>query len=182
MDTTANSNPNLMPPGPIPAILSYLIPGLGQIIQGRVGKGLLFFVSLTTLFFYGMWLGDFKNVYLPRYHQDERSVLARTAGDIYSRTQFVGQVPIGIMAWPAIYQYAVYEENPKELKLRGFQRQPSDEEINQQRDRDKTWDLGWVLTVIAGALNVLVIYDAYRGPALTPDQVEKTEPSPPPAA
>ena len=35
-----------------------------------------------------------------------------------------------------------------------------------QRDSDKTWDLGWVYTVIAGALNVLVIYDAVAGPAM----------------
>jgi hypothetical protein len=34
-----------------------------------------------------------------------------------------------------------------------------------QRDGDKTWDLGWVYTVIAGVLNVLVIYDALAGPA-----------------
>ena len=30
---------------------------------------------------------------------------------------------------------------------------------------NKTWDLGWVYTVIAGVLNVLVIYDALAGPA-----------------
>jgi hypothetical protein len=30
---------------------------------------------------------------------------------------------------------------------------------------DKTPDLGWVYTVIAGMLNVLVIYDAFAGPA-----------------
>jgi hypothetical protein len=34
-----------------------------------------------------------------------------------------------------------------------------------QNEGDKTWDLGWVLTVIAGALNVMVIYDAFAGPA-----------------
>jgi hypothetical protein len=34
-----------------------------------------------------------------------------------------------------------------------------------QIDGDKTWDLGWVFTVIAGVLNVLVIYDAFAGPA-----------------
>ena len=30
---------------------------------------------------------------------------------------------------------------------------------------DKTPDLGWVYTVIAGVLNILVIYDAFAGPA-----------------
>ena len=33
------------------------MPGLGQIVQGRLGKGLLFFVCLYTLFFYGLFLG-----------------------------------------------------------------------------------------------------------------------------
>ncbi len=30
---------------------------------------------------------------------------------------------------------------------------------------DKTWDLGWIYTVIAGVLNIMVIYDAIAGPA-----------------
>ena len=50
---------------PLAALLSYLIPGLGQIYQGRVGKGLLFFGGLYLLFFYGMWMGQWKNVWLP---------------------------------------------------------------------------------------------------------------------
>ena len=33
-----------------------------------------------------------------------------------------------------------------------------------QRDGNKRWDLGWVYTVIAGVLNLLVIYDALAGP------------------
>src|SRR5687767_12976934 len=47
------------------AALSYLIPGLGQVYQGRIGKGLLFFFGLYSLFFYGMWMGSWRNVWLP---------------------------------------------------------------------------------------------------------------------
>src|SRR5438046_5927542 len=50
---------------PLAALLSYLVPGLGQVSQGRVGKGVLFFVCVTSLFFYGMYLGSWSNVYLP---------------------------------------------------------------------------------------------------------------------
>src|SRR5262249_43749386 len=50
----------------VPGLLSLLVPGLGQIHQGRVGKGLLFLVCIYTLFFYGLALGHWKNVYLPR--------------------------------------------------------------------------------------------------------------------
>ena len=43
---------------------------------------------------------------------------------------------------------------------------PSEEEVNKFLVRsDKTPDLGWVYTVIAGMLNILVMYDAYAGPA-----------------
>jgi hypothetical protein len=158
------------PPPPVKldvvaAFLSYLIPGLGQLTQGRVRKGLLFMVSLYALFFYGMYLGSFKNVYLPDYNPNQPTI-NRLGSDIYSRFQFVGQFPIGMVAWPAVYQYVVYSEEDKNPPLEGFMRAPDMGEINRlQRDGDKTWDLGWVYTVIAGVLNVLVIYDALAGPA-----------------
>ena len=55
----------LRPRSPLAGFLSYLVPGLGQIYQGRIGKGLLFLVCLYGMFFYGMALGSWKNVYLP---------------------------------------------------------------------------------------------------------------------
>ena len=45
---------------PVAGILSYLVPGLGQVVQGRIGKGLLFFVCLYFLFFYGQYLGGWR--------------------------------------------------------------------------------------------------------------------------
>src|SRR5688572_18258926 len=50
---------------PLAGVLSYLIPGLGQVYQGRIGKGLLFFFGLYALFFYGMAMGKWQNVWLP---------------------------------------------------------------------------------------------------------------------
>jgi hypothetical protein len=159
------------PPPPVKldyaaAVLSFLIPGLGQLTQGRVGKGFLFLVSLYSLFFYGMYLGSFQNVYLPDNHPEERGTVNRLASDIYTRFQFVGQFPIGMAAWPAVYQYYVFNDRDEKPPLHGWMRAPSIDKINElQRDGDKTWDLGWVYTVIAGVLNVLVIYDALAGPA-----------------
>jgi TM2 domain-containing membrane protein YozV len=167
----SSSKPTEPPPPPVKldfvaAFLSYLIPGLGQLTQGRVRKGLLYLISLYALFFYGMYLGSFKNVYLPDYHPNEPTV-NRLASDLYTRFQFVGQFPIGMAAWPAVYQYVVYDpHDDASPPLHGCMRAPSMDEINRlQRDGDKTWDLGWVYTVIAGVLNVLVIYDALAGPA-----------------
>src|SRR5262245_35331291 len=163
----------------VAGLLSYLIPGLGQLTQGRVRKGLLFLVCLYTLFFYGMYLGKCKNVYLPDYHPDEPTI-NRLASDLYTRFQFVGQFPIGMVAWPAVYQYYSYDARDQNPPMKGWMRAPSMERINElQRDGDKTWDLGWVYTVIAGVLNVLVIYDALAGPAFR--EVKSATPQEPPA-
>jgi hypothetical protein len=150
------------------ALLSYLIPGLGQIYQGRVGKGVLFLVCLHGLFFYGMKLGSWKNVYLPDTKTDQNMIVtSKPLGDLENRPHFLGQVCIGMTAWPAVVQYASYDAGKQQHGLFGtWMRQPSDEDLNQlQRDGDKRWDLGWVYTVIAGVLNLLVIYDALAGPA-----------------
>ena len=114
------------PEGPKPhsfdlwaGFLSYLVPGLGQIYQGRVAKGLVFCLSLYLLFFYGMYLGHGKNVYLP----DETKLppvflvskgnflvpdgieLRGAFAAVGHRIQFLGQMWIGAAAWPAIWQY-----------------------------------------------------------------------------
>jgi hypothetical protein len=46
-----------------------------------------------------------------------------------------------------------------------YQRVPDETELNVFLvNSDKTPDLGWVYTVVAGMLNILVMYDAYAGP------------------
>src|SRR6516165_9996467 len=60
MPTVNPPTPPAPPPrelSPLAGLLSYLIPGLGQVYQGRIGKGVLFFVCIYVLFFYGMFLG-----------------------------------------------------------------------------------------------------------------------------
>ncbi len=158
--------------------LSYLVPGLGQIYQGRIAKGLLFLVCLYGLFLYGMALGSWKNVYLPDTAKENNPwKLPLPVANLYNRLQFVGQFWIGAAAWPAIYQYATYDRNQEPAtELGKFMRTPADEEdINKlQRDGDKSWDLGWVYTVIAGVLNVLVMYDAYAGAAFAEGELAQS--------
>jgi hypothetical protein len=172
------------PPSLFAGLLSYLVPGLGQIYQGRVGKGLLFLVCLYGLFFAGMAMGDWKNVYLPDLAKDkddirpfENNVLKLPRpytflANLYNRPHFAGQFWIGIAAWPAILQYNDVKLVSKEQSpfLHDFQRGPRDLQDDEAMNRfltnsDKTPDLGWVYTVIAGVLNILVIYDAFAGPA-----------------
>lgn len=156
------------------AILSYLVPGLGQIFQGRVGKGLLFMFSLYAMFFYGMYLGQWSNVFLADTAvQNPAWKLPTLATNLYNRPHFAGQFWIGVAAWPAIWHY--WHDKPHQDRgpmnttrefFAKFEAAPSESELNKlQQDSDKHWDLGWVYTVIAGVLNVLVIYDALAGPA-----------------
>jgi hypothetical protein len=179
--------PAAEPPPPLrdylAAGLSYLIPGLGQVYQGRTGKGILFFVGLYTLFFYGMAMGQWRNVWLPDVSDDKQfppmAILGQPTGGVVKaltyRPQFLGQFWIGVAAWPAVLQYANYDANKDEGAVFGsFQRTPPEGGPNDepdritlnklQRDGNKRWDLGWVYTVIAGVLNLLVIYDAFAGP------------------
>jgi hypothetical protein len=196
---------------PLPAFLSYLVPGLGQIYQGRVAKGILFFVCVLTLFYYGMSMGKWSNVYVPSTEKEVEVKwlffdfkLPRWAGNVWQRPQYAAQFWVGVAAWPAIIQCAAYEPDSEVGPIFGsYQRVPyesrstskpdadSDDPaarktarrvkgvkpnealldwkgktLNElQNEGDKTWDLGWVFTVIAGALNIMVIYDALAGPA-----------------
>lgn len=168
------ADPVPLPPAPFDlpaAVLSYLIPGLGQVYQGRIGKGLLFFFGLYGLFFYGMAMGQWKNVWLPDARDlPEVEVVGFRLGGVPKalsyRYQYLGQFWIGAAAWPAAVQYAYFDKDKNAGPVFGaFERAPSEEELNTlQRDGDKRWDLGWVYTVIAGVLNLLVIYDALAGP------------------
>jgi len=197
-----SASPTVKPPAvvarpyqPLAGLLSYLVPGLGQIVQGRVAKGVLFLVCIYTLFFYGMYLGSgtariqtefngdpprvdtyavSSNVYVPDVANDRNNPLGlpRLLANLYNRPQFAGQFWVGIAAWPAIVQYLTYDpKDPNQEKnghplLGQFMREPKEEAINAiQTTGDHRKDLGWVYTVIAGVLNILVIYDAWAGPA-----------------
>ena len=76
------------------------------------------------------------------------------------------------------------EERAKPTAILGhYMQTPPEATINDlQRNSDKRWDLGWVYTVIAGVLNVLVIYDAFAGPVVRDESSSpgpKSKPAPP---
>jgi hypothetical protein len=162
----------------VAGVLSYLVPGMGQISQGRISKGVLFFVSIYALFFYGMYLGSWENVYLPdTKDRNDPWSLPRPLANLYNRPQFAGQFWVGIAAWPAVWQYNFYKSNKQQggPLIGKFQRQPNEEDLNAlERNGDKTRDLGWVFTVMAGVLNIMVIYDAVAGPAFRAGQGQRT--------
>src|SRR5438128_3979831 len=101
MPHTPDPSPVLLAHSPLAGLLSYLVPGLGQIYQGRIGKGILFLVGVCGLFFYGMFLGHWQNVYLPQAVENPESDAAiNLTRDFFARPQFLGQFWTGIVAWP----------------------------------------------------------------------------------
>ncbi|MGL6072977.1 MAG: DUF6677 family protein [Fimbriiglobus sp.] len=172
------------------ALFSYFLPGLGQVLQGRIGKGVLFFVCIYSLFFYGFWLGKMKNVWIPESSRVPEARLQVSFGNVrfldvtlggiaksvWNRPQFASQFWMGVAVWPALAQYVVSEPAPiddpqKEVPpmavLKDYMQAPTEAKFNDfQRAGDKTWDLAWIYTVIAGVLNLLVIYDALAGPVV----------------
>jgi uncharacterized protein DUF6677 len=181
----SQTNTVITPPPPrqcslLAGLLSYLIPGLGQIYQGRVAKGVLFMICLLGMFFAGQYLGDWQNVYLPDRARGEHDVvpwddnpfhlppILHPLANVYHRWHFAGQFWIGIAAWPALWQYNKMPVPDKDTSpfWHNFQRTPEESQLNQYlTNSDKTPDVAWVYTVIAGVLNILVIYDAFAGPA-----------------
>ncbi len=206
-------------PGPLPhpalaALLSFAVPGLGQIYQGLVGrlfprllKGCLFLIAIWGMFFFGFAKSHWRNVYLPHLQEcfledDQRAGrLNKSAhlfgnrlppflGNLWHRPQFVMQFFAGLPAWPAAWNYFLpdqalfgkYQESPGSLYKDGKQTRDDhwreyervDNEVQMNAEMGRLWDIYWIYTVIAGALNILVIYDAYAGPV----QYKKSEKKP----
>jgi hypothetical protein len=174
------------------ALLAWLVPGLGHLYQGRLLKGVFFFVTICGLFFFGSWLGSWRVVYL-RWDNEEW------------RFSYLGQVAVGLPALPAaldaldlrpafakiVPPLADYQSKPlstRELTLlcerldvpggrqplemkkalveRGARYVVALEEIDElHRKYGVTMHIAAIYTLIAGLLNVLVIYDAAAGPA-----------------
>ena len=80
------------------ALLAYLIPGAGHLYQGRVFKGLLYFVCILGTFLYGMKLGEWKIVY------HRRDLPWRKAANL----GYLAQTLVGLPALPALIQSSRY--------------------------------------------------------------------------
>lgn len=137
----------------VAAVLAWLVPGLGHLYQGRTAKGLLFMICILSTFFYGLYLSDGRAVYASWVEGDKR---------LY----YLCQLGAGLAALPALLQtYLV--RNGKAPLLGGMMAPPvTPAQLSEwYRTLNVYFDLGTVYTTIAGLLNVLVIYDAWGGPA-----------------
>jgi len=158
------------------AFLAWLVPGLGHFYQGRTGKGVLFFVCILGTFFYGFYLGGGRVVYA-------------SSPSLLTRWQYFCQLGAGLPALPALAQ-RVRNADGRSV-LGDFMRPPrmtqpppsrdesgnevtSPDELAQwNHDLGDMFEMGTVYTVIAGLLNLLVVFDAYGGPLVIPPPDEK---------
>jgi len=142
---------NLKDPS-LAAFLAWLLPGLGHIYQGRTGKGLAFFLLLMGTFLWGMYLGEWKVVY---WAWDERKPVI----------EGLCRLGMGLPVLPA-YLQSFRPEGAGLPIIGSFEAAPSKAELAELNARlNQRWELAKLYTMIACLLNILVILDAYAGPA-----------------
>lgn len=166
------------------ALLGWLVPGLGHFYQGRTAKGTLFFVCLMGTFLLGCFLGGGPSlgygrvVYLTWWRDDD------------TRLRFLCQAGIGAMAFPAMLQ-ATRAHNGNEPIFDGWMapprpdggsNEPIDRALIKQPSLDELnftlgsyFELGALFTMVAGLLNILVVYDAWGGPVFPEEPPEEDE-------
>lgn len=158
-------NPNLA------ALLAWLLPGAGHLYQRRYGKGMLFMICILTTYFFGLALGDGHVVYA-----------SWTDTDI--RWQYICQLGVGLPALPALEQ-SRRVKNDVEPLFGGLMAPPEQPVLPDSDDELASWhqkltsnfEMGTLYTMIAGLLNVLVIYDAFAGPFVPASKEEKKDPA-----
>jgi len=165
------------------AFLAWLVPGLGHFYQGRVAKGVLFFVCVFGTFSYGLYIGDGRVVYA-------------STPSIMTRWQYLFQLGVGLPATPALVQRARMEDGKGPLPLLGDVMRPPrmrgdiestdlsnhqvrhpDEVAKWNHDSADMFEMGTVYTIVAGLLNLLVICDAFGGPlVIVPPEDKRKKP------
>jgi len=162
------------------AFLAWLVPGAGHFYQRRYAKASLFMVCILSAWILGFALGGGHVVYASWAPSDKR-------------WHYFLQAGVGGAAVPALVQgnrmkNATDPETGTTAKQYeplwgGFMAPPLRPVRESQADEVSAWyarrgagyEMGTWYTVIAGLLNILVIYDAYGGPLSVPISGRKKE-------
>lgn len=161
-------------------VLAWLVPGLGHYYQGRYFKSILFSLCIFATFFCGCYLASDREIGFAR-----NVYYSWGSGDRTPRLFFIPQSGIGFAAITALVQshrvnsgqkpyfngamappLTPNEPNPR---LRGYP--PTLDEIIARRG--PYFEIGTVFTVVAGLMNLLVIFDAIDGPLLYKKEEEE---------
>lgn len=155
------------------ALLAWLVPGAGHYYQGRKSKAMIFFIAILTTYFIGFAIGGGHVVYASWVPNDKR-------------WNYICQLGVGIAALPALAQTnrlrSFTDERTGHTRADyepwwgGFMAPPRRPVFEDNPDDIAAWyarlgagyEMGTWYTMIAGLLNILVIYDAYSGPLSTP--------------
>jgi hypothetical protein len=175
------------------AVLSWLVPGLGQLYQGRSFKGAVCMAGLVGTLVAGLWIGGGSVVYASWRPTDKRWAFLGQAGigavaipAVVQSARVSGAAgqPFGQAGWFApplvrgqkvseTYRQRIIDRDP-DIGREDFQgltfmpRQPGDQLSLWHRRLGRFFDIGTLYTLLAGLLNVLVIYDAWAGPMRQP--------------
>ena len=128
-------------------VFGYLIPGLGHWYLGKRKKAILFFCLICCTFGIGFTLANFSEV-APRQQIVDRG----RSISVEWRYSFVFQAGAGLLAWvpAAMHHFTIVLDKPGAVSP--FQH------------------IGWLYTVIAGLLNLLVAQDAFEKAYFLPEQ------------
>ena len=157
------------------AFLAWLWPGAGHLYQRRYAKGILFMVCILAIYLFGLLIGRGHVVYASWTKDDKR-------------WHYLCQAGVGLPALPALWQAQLMIVEKQKPWWNGFMAPPEQPVLPEAEDELARWhaslgadfELGTLYTMLAGLLNILVIYDALAGPF--PMTTEKKEEEGPPEA
>lgn len=146
------------------AFLAWVLPGAGHFYQRRYLKSAIFFIAIMSTFLLGMLVAGNRCVYA-------------SWNNVERRWQYALQAGIGLPAMPAAYQ--AYRASKGQLPgLNGFMAAPkSPGELSDWNQATSSgFDMGTLYTMIAGLLNILVVFDAWGGPLPPPAKPTRGSP------
>lgn len=156
----------------VAALLAWLWPGAGHFYQGRYGKAVLFMVCIVSTYFFGLAMGNGKVVYA-------------AFNAKHKRYAYICQLGVGLPSLGALAQAMAKDKTGKPLfgipymyppTTFGDQAQEPDELSDWHHDYHGFFEMGTLYTMVAGLLNVLVIYDAFAGPMFPQPEVRDKGP------
>jgi hypothetical protein len=174
------------------ALIGWLVPGAGHFYQRRFTKGVIFSACILSTFFYGLWLGNGQVVYaswrpndyrwqyfcqlgvglpaMPAILQNLKSrnggapFLANRAFMVAENGEVLAEVDLGT---EGAVETGFYSPPPGPI--------PTDELCVLALWNDELqhgFEIGTLFTVVAGLLNLLAVYDAFAGPAMSKEEDE----------
>lgn len=171
------------------ALLGWLVPGLGHLYQGRRLKGWLFMASILATFLVGWWIGGGRVVFWMWQPGDRRVAFIGQAGIGITAIPALVQArllegarrePFAASQWfaPPIrmrqfvstrYAARLVDTEVAIVADDFFDRPPlkqfrGDQLAIWQYELGRFYDIGTLYTMLAGMLNMLVVFDAWAGP------------------